>query len=64
VKVVRNIPRYIESAEIEAKILAKVYKKQKEFNTDWCMKMYSHFYYQGKMAVLLLSVRCLVVTYM
>lgn len=46
-KVVRSIERYIDSAKIEAKILSQVYNKLKEFNSESCMRMYSHFAYNG-----------------
>ena len=46
-KVVRSIPKYIESAKIEAEILSRVFEKQKKAQVNWCMKMYSHFHYQG-----------------
>ena len=46
-KVVRSIPKYIDSAKIEADILSKVYAKQKKSGTSWCMKMFSHFHYEG-----------------
>lgn len=47
-KVVRSIPKYIDSAKIEANILSKVYDKQKKIGSNWCMKMFSHFHYLGK----------------
>lgn len=46
-KVVRSISRYVDSAKIEADILSKVYNKQKEYNSNFCMKMFSHFDYNG-----------------
>ena len=51
-KIVRNIPKYIDSAIIEANILDKVYHKQKLHNSDYCMKMYSHFNYNGKLNII------------
>jgi hypothetical protein len=47
VKVVRSIKRYIESARIEARILDNVYDKQNEKNSDYCVKMFSHFRFEG-----------------
>ena len=48
VKVVRKISRYIDSALIEASILTKVYDKQKESQSNVCLKLYSQFYHHGK----------------
>mmetsp|Transcript_19155 Transcript_19155/g.32368 ORF Transcript_19155/g.32368 Transcript_19155/m.32368 type:complete len:168 (-) Transcript_19155:136-639(-) len=48
VKVVRSINRYIDSARIEANILDDIYTKQKQTkNVDMCVKMYSHFKFDG-----------------
>jgi serine/threonine protein kinase len=46
-KMVRSVKRYIKSAKIEAEILDYVYKKQKEYNKNFCVKMFSHFKYDG-----------------
>lgn len=43
VKVVRSIKRYVESAQIEADVLNKVYDQQKRDRKDYCVKMYSQF---------------------
>lgn len=47
VKIIRSIKRYIESAKIEAEILDDIYDKQKERNVNVCVKMYSHFKFDG-----------------
>lgn len=48
-KIVRKIEKYVDSAKIEADILSVVFKKQKLCGTSFCMKMYSHFSYRGKL---------------
>ena len=48
IKVVRAIKRYVKSARIEAKILDYIFDKQKEFNVNLCVKMYSHFKLHGE----------------
>lgn len=47
IKVVRNIPKYVDSAKIEARILDEIYRHQKRSNTSGCVKLYSHFHYEG-----------------
>jgi serine/threonine protein kinase len=54
IKVVRNIPKYVSSAEIEARVLDDIYKAQKEAfggssSSRWrpCVKMYDHFRFRG-----------------
>ena len=50
VKVIRSIQRYIDSAKIEASILDDIYDKQKNRGVNLCVKMYSHFKFDGKFA--------------
>lgn len=47
IKVVRNIKKYIDSAKIEAKYLSDIYDKQLEKGSNYCVKMYSHFYWNS-----------------
>ncbi len=48
VKVVRAVPRYIKSAEIEAKICDDIFEKMKEsMKKSPCVKMFSHFHFRG-----------------
>ncbi|KAJ1427054.1 kinase-like domain-containing protein [Ochromonadaceae sp. CCMP2298] len=42
-KVVRSIKRYIDSAQIEARVLHDLFDQQKAKGVDVCLKMYSHF---------------------
>jgi hypothetical protein len=48
-KVVRKIPKYIESAEIEADILGDIYalQKQRKKSLRCCVKLYSQFKLDG-----------------
>lgn len=46
-KVVRNIKKYIESAEIEAKYLSEIYDMQLKKGSNYCVKMFSHFYWNS-----------------
>jgi serine/threonine protein kinase len=46
-KVIRNIPKYVDSAKIEADILYDVNKKQKKRGLNHCVKMYSDFDFRG-----------------
>lgn len=46
-KVVRSIKRYIKSAQIEAKILDDIFEKQSDQDVNCCVKMFSHFRFQG-----------------
>ena len=39
--------RYVESAQIEGSVLDAVYCRQKKDKTDFCVKMFSHFHYNG-----------------
>ena len=48
--------RYVESALIEGSVLDAVYSRQKKDKTDFCVKMYSHFDFNGKLFVDMLSV--------
>jgi len=48
VKVVRGVKKYVESARIEADILGHVYDRQKEVGANCCVKLYSHFSFDGK----------------
>ena len=41
------IQRYVESAQIEGSVLDAVYCRQKKDKTDFCVKMFSHFHYNG-----------------
>lgn len=50
IKVVRSIKRYVESAKIEADILDDIYAKQKSSGADVCVKMFSQFRFNGKVA--------------
>jgi dual specificity protein kinase CLK2/3 len=43
IKVVRSIKRYVDSAKIEADILDHVYDCQAKQNSNYCLKLYSHF---------------------
>ena len=49
IKVIRKIEKYVESAEIESRILGTIYEQQKtkEKNTRLCVKLYSHFRLNG-----------------
>jgi serine/threonine protein kinase len=47
VKVVRSIPKYVDSARIEADILSDVCNQQKKAGVKLCVKMYSDFDYNG-----------------
>ena len=47
-KVVRKIQRYVESAKIEADILVDVCRRQKIDESDFCVKLYDHFEYDGE----------------
>ena len=47
IKVVRNIRKYVESAVIEARILNDIFDQQKKKKFDGCLKIYSHFKYNG-----------------
>lgn len=47
VKVVRNIKKYVDSALIEARVLNDVRDQQKKKKFDGCVKIYSHFTYNG-----------------
>ncbi len=49
IKVVRSIPRYIDSAKIESDILDDIHKKQKLADTDVCVKMFSRFRLDGNL---------------
>lgn len=46
-KVVRRIRKYRESARIEASILSDVYSRQKKERSNFIVKMYSHFEFDG-----------------
>ncbi len=46
-KVVRSVDRYIRSAKIEAEICDTVFDEQQKACVNYCVKMYSDFYYQG-----------------
>ena len=48
VKVVRQIPRYVSSAIIEADVLLNVNEKQKKAREDFCVKMFKHFEFDGE----------------
>ena len=47
-KIIRNIPRYIDSAKIESDILDDVFEKQSSTGVDLCVNMYSRFRHEGK----------------
>lgn len=47
IKIVRNIKKYTESAQIEAEILSTVYDMQKKHKKHLCVKLFSHFYHDG-----------------
>ena len=47
IKVVRNIPKYVDSARIESDILNDIYDEQKRKKSNFFVKMYSRFRYQG-----------------
>lgn len=47
VKVIRKIQRYVESAMIEADILDDVFSRQRKYKIDLCVKMFSHFKFEG-----------------
>lgn len=46
-KIIRSIKRYIDSAKIEADILDDIYDKQHQRGVNLCVKMYSHFRFEG-----------------
>lgn len=48
VKVIRKIKRYVESAKIEADILDDVFSRQRKYRIDLCVKMFSHFKFEGE----------------
>lgn len=48
VKVIRKIQRYVESAMIEADILDDVFSRQRKYKIDLCVKMFSHFKFEGE----------------
>eukprot|EP00607_Mallomonas_marina_P004660 CAMPEP_0182428498 /NCGR_PEP_ID=MMETSP1167-20130531/23065_1 /TAXON_ID=2988 /ORGANISM="Mallomonas Sp, Strain CCMP3275" /LENGTH=304 /DNA_ID=CAMNT_0024611437 /DNA_START=39 /DNA_END=950 /DNA_ORIENTATION=+ len=52
-KIVRKIPRYCESAQIEADILNDINDKEKKYKKSdhCCVKMYSHFKFDGHFAM-------------
>jgi serine/threonine protein kinase len=47
IKIVRNIRKYVDSAKIEAEILDTIYREQKAAKQSGCVKLYSHFKYDG-----------------
>lgn len=49
IKVIRKIEKYVESAEIESRILGTIYEQQKskDKSTHLCVKLYSHFKLDG-----------------
>ncbi len=48
VKVVRKIPRYVDSAKIEGDLLDDVYEEmKKQDNAHYCVKMYARFHWDG-----------------
>lgn len=47
-KVIRKIERYIDSAKIEASILKNIFNQQEKHQKNYCVKMFSSFYFQGK----------------
>eukprot|EP01041_Mallomonas_annulata_P015063 gene15063-31953_t len=51
VKMIRNVPRYVESAMIEADILHDINQAQKKYKSDFCVKMYAHFKFEGHYAI-------------
>lgn len=62
IKVVRNIKKYVESAVIEARILNDIFDQQKKKSFDGCLKIYSHFKYNGAFVVVYSCFRCLYVS--
>jgi serine/threonine protein kinase len=46
-KIVRKIPRYVESAKIEGRFLNDVYMIQQRQSVDYCVKIFSQFQYHG-----------------
>ncbi len=54
-KVIRKVSRYIDSAKIEAKILDDIYTAQERNQVNYCVKMFSNFYYEGMLPVVLHS---------
>jgi serine/threonine protein kinase len=55
IKIVRNIRKYVDSAKIEAQILDTIYLEQKAAKQSGCLKLYSHFKYDGSVTSLCLS---------
>ena len=51
VKVIRSIKRYIDSAKIEADLLDDIYDKQNAQGLNVCVKMYSHFRFEGRLRI-------------
>ena len=48
IKIVRSVPRYIKSAEIEAKICDDIFEKMQQYpSKTMCVKMFSHFHFRG-----------------
>lgn len=47
-KVIRSISRYIDSAKIEADLLDDIYDKQNAQGLNVCVKMFSHFRFEGE----------------